>query len=97
MDRLSDEQLMATALAGEMDALAALVERAVGRVWTVTVDQATAERLQATHRISALVSRPSGILLRIVSEIRPHDAAVPVEPSLEDAYLLVTGAQEVAA
>lgn len=27
MDRLSDEQLMATALAGEMDALAALVER----------------------------------------------------------------------
>jgi RNA polymerase sigma-70 factor (ECF subfamily) len=27
MDRLSDEQLMATALAGEIDALAALVER----------------------------------------------------------------------
>ena len=74
-----------------------LVARAVGRVWTVTVDQATAERLQAAYRISALVSRPNGILLRIVSETRPHDAAVPVEPSLEDAYLLVTGTQEVVA
>jgi hypothetical protein len=65
-------------------------------VWTVTVDPATAERLQATHRISALVSRPNGVLLHIVSESRPHEAAVPVEPSLEDAYLLVTGSQEEA-
>jgi hypothetical protein len=58
----------------------------------VTVDGVTAQRLQATHRISALVSRPSGIVLRVVSETRPHEDAQPVEPSLEDAYLWEVGA-----
>jgi ABC-2 type transport system ATP-binding protein len=74
-----------------------LVTRAIGKVWSVTVDEATAQRLQAAYRISALISRPNGLQLRVVSETRPHEAAVPVEPSLEDAYLLVTGAQPVAA
>jgi ABC-2 type transport system ATP-binding protein len=74
-----------------------LMARAVGRVWTVTVDEATALRLQAAYQISALVSRPNGIVLRIVSETCPHEAAVTAEPTLEDAYLLVTGMQPVAA
>jgi ABC-2 type transport system ATP-binding protein len=74
-----------------------LVARASGNVWSVTVDGPTAQRLQAAHRISALVSRPNGIVLRIVSETRPHDDALPVEPSLEDAYLLVTGMHPTAA
>jgi ABC-type multidrug transport system ATPase subunit len=75
----------------------ALLARARGKVWSVEVDLATAERLQAAYRISALVSRPHGVLLRVVSETRPHEAAAPVEPNLEDAYLLVTGTQPVAA
>jgi ABC-type multidrug transport system ATPase subunit len=69
-----------------------LIARAAGKVWTVTVDGATAQRLQVTHRISALVSRPSGIVLRVVSETRPHEDAQLVEPSLEDAYLWEVGA-----
>jgi ABC-2 type transport system ATP-binding protein len=69
-----------------------LVARARGKVWTVEVDLATAERLQAAYRISALVSRPNGIVLRVVSETRPHEAALPAEPTLEDAYLLAVGA-----
>jgi ABC-type multidrug transport system ATPase subunit len=88
---LREGQLLADTTPDELQA------RAAGRVWSVTVDQATAGRLQATQRISALVSRPNGILLRIVSETRPHEAAVVVEPNLEDAYLLVTGARAVAA
>jgi ABC-2 type transport system ATP-binding protein len=64
--------------------------RAIGKVWTVTVGAATAERLQTAYRISALVSRPAGIQLRIVSATRPHEAAEVVEPTLEDAYLLAT-------
>jgi ABC-2 type transport system ATP-binding protein len=88
---LRDGQLLADKTPDE------LVARATGKVWTVTVDPATAQRLQAAHRISALVSRPNGILLRVVSETRPHEAAVLAEPNLEDAYLLLAGTQHVAA
>jgi ABC-type multidrug transport system ATPase subunit len=70
----------------------ALLAQARGRVWTAEVDLPTAERLQTAHRVSALISRPPGVQLRIVSESRPHDSAVPVEPNLEDAYLWVVGA-----
>jgi ABC-type multidrug transport system ATPase subunit len=66
----------------------ALLRRAVGKIWTVIVDAATAERLQAAYRVSALVARPAGIQLRLVSAIRPHEAAEVVTPTLEDAYLL---------
>jgi ABC-type multidrug transport system ATPase subunit len=68
----------------------AMLAEAVGRVWTVTLDHATAQQLQSLHRVSAMVSRPDGAQLRIVSERRPHEAAQVTEPSLEDAYLLAT-------
>jgi len=74
-----------------------LLARAAGTVWTVTVDPATAQRLQATYRVSALVSRPNGVQLRIISATHPHDAAEAVEPTLEDAYLLVTATHGVPA
>ena len=70
----------------------ALLARAQGKVWTAEVDLATASRLQTEFRVSALVSRPHGVLLRIVSETRPYDTAVLVEPNLEDAYLWLVGA-----
>jgi ABC-type multidrug transport system ATPase subunit len=71
-----------------------LLARATGAVWMVTVDAATAAHLQATYRVSALVSRPGGMQLRIVSATRPHAAAEVVEPTLEDAYLLATATQD---
>jgi ABC-2 type transport system ATP-binding protein len=75
----------------------ALLAGAVGKVWAVTVDMATADRLQDAYRVSALIARPGGMQLRIVSANRPHEAAEVVEPSLEDAYLLATSAQPDAA
>ncbi len=74
-----------------------LLARAAGTAWTAVVDPATAQHLQATYRVSALVSRPGGVQLRIISATRPHDAAEAVEPTLEDAYLLVTAAHSVPA
>jgi hypothetical protein len=71
--------------------------RAVGKVWTVMVDSATAQRMQASERISAMVSRPNGVLLRVVGATRPHPDAVPAEPTLEDAYLLAAGIECAAA
>lgn len=74
---------------------AALQASATGSVWSLITDQATALRLQNTHQISALVNQPGGIQLRIISPTRPHEAAEPIDPTLEDAYLLTTGQQEV--
>ncbi len=67
-----------------------LLEKTTGSVWSVTVDQATALQLQATYQVSTMVTQMSGITLRIVSASRPHETAVGVSPSLEEAYLLAT-------
>jgi len=69
----------------------ALLARAVGSVWSVTTDQATALQLQAAYQVSTMVTQATGITLRIVSPTRPHPAAVDVGPSLEEAYLLAVG------
>jgi hypothetical protein len=61
----------------------------------VAVDQATALQLQANFQVSTMVNQMNGITLRLVSARRPHEAAVVVDPSLEEAYLLVTSRQTV--
>jgi ABC-type multidrug transport system ATPase subunit len=71
----------------------ALLARTAGKVWSVATDQATAIQLQATYQVSTMVNQMNGISLRIVSVTRPHEDAVVVNPSLEDAYLLMTGRQ----
>ncbi len=60
---------------------------ATGKVWSVTTDQATAMRLQATYQVSTMVNQMQGVVLRIISATCPHEAALAVEPSLEEAYL----------
>lgn len=50
---------------------------------------------QANYQVSSMVNQMNGITLRIVSATRPHEAAVVIEPSLEDAYLLATSGQAV--
>jgi ABC-2 type transport system ATP-binding protein len=73
----------------------ALLTRSAGSVWSVTTDQITAMQLQASYQVSTMVTQMHGITLRIVSPTRPHEAAVVVDPSLEEAYLLTTGWQAV--
>ena len=75
----------------------ALLADTAGKVWSVTTDQATALQLQASYQVSTMVNQLHGVTLRIVSATRPHEAAVVVDPSLEDAYLLATGKQAVQA
>lgn len=65
-----------------------LLNEVVGQVWTLTTDPATAQHLQAGHKVSALVHSREGITLRLLNPTRPHEHAQPVEPTLEDAYLL---------
>src|SRR5258707_10863387 len=73
----------------------ALLAQTAGSVWSVTTDQTTALQLQASYQVSTMVNQMHGITLRIVSATRPHEAAVEVSPSLEEAYLLATGKQAV--
>ena len=73
----------------------ALLAKTAGSVWSVTTDQATALQLQANYQVSTMVNQMNGITLRLISATRPHEAAVVIDPSLEDAYLLATGKQAV--
>jgi ABC-2 type transport system ATP-binding protein len=73
----------------------ALLATTVGKVWSVTTDQVTALQLQAAYQVSTMVNQMNGITLRLISATRPHEAAVVVDPSLEEAYLLATGRQAV--
>jgi ABC-type multidrug transport system ATPase subunit len=73
----------------------ALLASTAGSVWSVTTDQATALQLQESYQVSTMVNQMHGVTLRIVSPTRPHEAAVVIDPSLEDAYLLATGKQAV--
>src|SRR5262245_38263252 len=74
-----------------------LLARAAGQVWSVTVDPATAVELQAAYLVSAMITQRDGVTLRVVSARRPHERAVGMEPTLEDAYLLAIGPTGVAA
>jgi ABC-type multidrug transport system ATPase subunit len=65
-----------------------LLNRAAGEVWEVTVDQATALRVQAANRVTTMISKPAGIYLRIISATRPHEGATLAEPNLEEAVLV---------
>lgn len=66
----------------------ALMQQATGKVWALTTEPATAQELQRQQTVSGLLTTPDGITVRIVSPARPHRDAQPIEPSLEDAYLL---------
>lgn len=70
-----------------------LLARSAGQVWSVTTDHPAAMQLQASYQVSTMVSQMNGITLRLISPTRPHEAAVVVDPSLEEAYLLVTSKQ----
>ena len=73
----------------------ALLANAAGNVWSVTTDQAIALQLQARYQVSTMVNQMSGITLRLISATRPHESAVNVDPTLEEAYLLATESHAV--
>jgi ABC-type multidrug transport system ATPase subunit len=65
-----------------------LLAQARGKVWSIVTDQSTALALQASYPVSSMVSDARGVTLRAVSARSPLEGARPIEPSLEDAYLL---------
>jgi ABC-type multidrug transport system ATPase subunit len=75
-------QILADTTPGE------LLAQARGKVWSVVTDHSMALALQASYPVSSMVNDADGITLRAISAKSPLEGAMPIEPSLEDAYLL---------
>jgi ABC-type multidrug transport system ATPase subunit len=70
----------------------ALAETAVGRVWEVRLPAEEEGTLPDGVLVVDQVPEAGGISRsRVLSRTKPHDAAVPIEPSLEDGYLWLVG------
>ena len=61
-----------------------MLERARGKVWECYVCPEDTEKYQARFSVSNLRNTEQGVRLRIVSDIRPLETAVPADPDLED-------------
>jgi ABC-type multidrug transport system ATPase subunit len=70
----------------EPEALLAGVE---GRVWEWVLPSADLPAARERWKISSTFRRADGVHARVVSSVPPSPAAVPVAPTLEDAYLSV--------
>lgn len=68
----------------------ALLADAQECAWSLTLDVADFERLRDDYRMSTAIRRGREVDLRLVSSVRPHPDAIPVDPTLEEAYLFVT-------
>lgn len=72
----------------------ALLQRAVGRVFEVTVGTDAAERLEQDYEIVSRTVTPSGVTVRGVSADGLPDGASPVaKPTLEEGYLAFMAAR----
>lgn len=64
-----------------------MLEQVRGKVWECLVKPEEAEAYQANYSVSNLRNTEKGVRLRMVSDARPVEGAVPVDPDLEDVYL----------
>lgn len=66
-----------------------LLRRVEGRTWEWVIPSAELPAARERWKVSGMVRRADGVHVRGVSELAPAANAVPVPPSLEDAYLAV--------
>jgi ABC-2 type transport system ATP-binding protein len=65
----------------------ALLQAVAGKVWQWTVPSAELEAVRQRHLVSSTARRVDGVHVRVVADGRPGEGAVPIPPTLEDAYL----------
>ncbi|MFF3069390.1 ABC transporter ATP-binding protein [Kitasatospora sp. NPDC057936] len=66
-----------------------LLRTAAGRVWELTVDPARLPLLRSRFLLGGTTRTPRGVRVRVLAPERPAPQAEPVEPRLDDAYLLL--------
>ena len=79
---------------GEVTDIAApekLIQKMSGKVWRVRVEHNAAEEFRKKYRICSTVPDADGLMLRLLSEGKPCEGAVPLVPTLEDYYLYIFG------
>lgn len=64
-----------------------LIKKAEGKVWELTVPQEEARKWQAKGAVANLRHEGQQVALRIISDNKPSEAAVPCKAALEDLYL----------
>lgn len=67
----------------------ALRRRAIGKVYELRLSQQRARRLPLDCRVTRSVATPDGMFLRVLGQVPRGCSPVPVEPTLEEAYLLL--------
>ena len=97
---VSDVEAVATRIAilvhGQLianDVPEALLALVSGKVWEVVVTSAELPALRRKHLVSSTAHRSDGVHARVVADTAPENAARPLDPSLEDAYLFALGQQ----
>ncbi len=71
-----------------------LAEQVRGKVWELTVPREQARLWQEDFTVANYRHEGDNVVLRIISDEKPSDGAVPCEPILDDAYLYYFGAKE---
>ncbi len=71
-----------------------LAGRVRGKVWELTVPRTQARFWQEEVTVANYRHEGDNVVLRIISDGKPADQAVPCEPILDDAYLYHFGAKE---
>ncbi len=71
-----------------------LAERVRGKVWELMVPREQARFWQEEVTVANYRHEGDNVVLRIISDGKPADQAVPCEPILDDAYLYHFGAKE---
>jgi ABC-2 type transport system ATP-binding protein len=69
-----------------------LLARAQGRTFSLVTSSDRLADIQGSVRVSGLVRRPDGVHVRFVASAPLLEGAVAVEPTLEDAYLVLDSA-----
>jgi ABC-2 type transport system ATP-binding protein len=75
----------------------ALLKSVAGKVWEWVIPSSALAKVKESFLLSAAIRRSDGVHVRVVDEESPHPDAVPIPPTLEDAYLDCISAHREAA
>ncbi len=68
-----------------------LIASASGKIWELTIATEQLAAMRAHLQVCHSVRRPDGIRIRVIAAVRPRHDAEAVIPTLEDAYMVLSG------
>jgi ABC-type multidrug transport system ATPase subunit len=73
----------------------ALLASVAGKIWEVVIPSAELPALRQKYLVSSTAHRSDGVHARVVADVAPDKSLRPLDPSLEDAYLLALASHRV--